>query len=315
VKRYGFVLVAALAVLSLAALRANVFGKLAPWERMAVVEFRVPRILMALMLGSGMALSGWIAQSATRNPLASPEILTVPAAASFGVMLTLWLSKGQLLSSHLLPVTAASCGIVSALGVFLCAGRRRGLDGSGLLLIGISLASLLSAGTLFIALNSPPNLYQYAIGYLTGSLARASWEYVWMLLPAWWLLMWAALLARRQVEALLFEDELVNGLGGRADISRRLALCLSAALGAVCAGVGGNFAFLGFAAPHIARRASGGVLQPLWQVAATGALLLLASDMIGQTFWRPGEVPAGIVMAVAGAPLFVLVLLRRRAIQ
>ena len=131
-KTYRILLVVALAALALVALRYNPAGKLAPWERIVLWEFRVPRVLMAVMVGSGMALSGWAAQNATRNPLASPDILTVPAAASFGVMLTLWLSGGRLLSTRALPLAAAASGVVSASLVFGLTGRRRKLDGSGL---------------------------------------------------------------------------------------------------------------------------------------------------------------------------------------
>ena len=177
------------------------------------------------------------------------------------------------------------------------------------------MGSLLTAASLFIALNSQPSTYQYAIGFLTGSLARASWDYVWMLLPAWWALTLAIANSARHIDVLMFDDQIVGALGARADWWRRLALCLSAALGAVCVAVGGNLAFLGFAAPHLVRRATGRVLEPPWTVCATGALLLLASDLIGQTVVRPGEIPAGIVTTIVGAPLFVILLLRRKAVQ
>jgi iron complex transport system permease protein len=314
-KNFRVLVPLALAVLSIAALRTNPTAKLAPLQRVILLDFRLPRVLLALMVGSGMALSGWAAQNATRNPLASPDILSVPAAASLGVMLTLWLAGGRLLPAIALPLAAAVSGILSALLVFGLAGRRRKLDGSGLLLTGIAVGSLLTAGYLFVALNSPPATFQYGMAFLTGSLSRASWDYVRLLLPAWWVLTLAIGASASQIQVLLFEDGVAAALGVRPDARRRAMLCLSAALGAVCVGVGGNMAFVGFAAPHFVRRATHRTLTPPWVVCATGALLLLASDLIGQLIIRPGEIPAGIVTAVAGAPLFVVLLLRRKAIR
>lgn len=309
---------AALAVAFLAAalvtLRVSPVGHLAGWERVMLWQFRLPRLAMAAMLGSGMALSGWAAQKSTRNALASPDMLTVPAAASLGVMLVLSLSDGLLLSSRALPFAAAGSGALSAALLFACAGRRRQLEGSGLLLVGIALGSLLTAASFLIALNSHPSTYQYAIAFLSGSLARASWDYVWMLLPAWWLLTLAIVSTARRMDVLMFEDHIVTGLGGRADRWRRFGLCLSAALGAACVGAGGNLVFLGFVAPHIVRGATGNALESPWTVCVTGAVLLLASDAIGQIVVRPGEVPAGIVIAVVGAPCFFVALLRRKVV-
>lgn len=285
------------------------------WEKVLLLNFRLPRLVLALMLGSGMALSGWAAQRSTRNSLASPDLLTVPAAALLGVMLVLFLSGGRMLSSHTLPLVAAGAGTLSASLLFSVVGRRRQLDGSGLLLIGIAFGSLLTAASLLLALNSPSSVYQYAIAFFAGSLGRASWDYIWMLLPVWWVLVAALVLVKQRIDVLALEDQIVTSLGGHAMRWRRLGLCLSAALGAACIGVGGNLAFVGFVAPHIVSRASGRILISPFLVGVIGALLLLVSDVIGQTILRPGEIPAGIITAVVGAPLFVLVLMRRRVIQ
>jgi iron complex transport system permease protein len=307
------------AVLVLLQLRPDTLGRvllgtLPAWESAVFWEFRLPRLMMCVMIGSGMAVSGWAAQTATRNPLASPDILTVPAAAGLGVMLLLWISGGTLLSSIALPITAAVSGGVSAALLFGLVGRRGGLDGSGLLLVGIAMGSLLSAGTFFIALNAHPSTYSYAIAWLAGSLGRASWDYLWLLFPGWWLLTLALSLLWARVDVLALEDPLVVQRGGRPDRWRRLVLCLGAALAAVCVGVGGNFGFLGFVAPHLVRGLAGRQRNTLWAVAVTGAVLLLAADTLGQYVLRPAEAPAGIVVAMLGAPCFVVALVRQRVI-
>ena len=305
----------ALAVMAILALRPHLFAATSAWEQVMLRDFRLPRVLMAMMLGSGMALSGWAAQKTTRNVLASPDILTVPAAASLGVMIVLSFSQGKLLSSFTMPLAASGAGVLSAMLLFSLTGRRKQLDGSGLLLAGIALSSLLTAASFLIALNSHPTTYQYAVAWLSGSLGRASWEYVWLLLPGWWFLTLAIVLSSRRIDVLMFEDEVITCLGGRADRWRRIGLFLSAALGAFCTGVGGNFAFLGFVAPHIVRQGTGRTLESPWTVCAAGALLLLVADVIGQNVLRPGEIPAGIVVAAIGAPVFILTLLRRKVVS
>lgn len=289
-------------------------GRVSSWERILMLEFRLPRVLMCVMIGSGLAVSGWAAQKATRNPLASPDILTVPAAASLGVMFLLWISSGALLSSVALPIVAAGSGVASAALLFGLVGRRKGLDGSGLLLVGIAMSSLISAAMLLIALNAHPSTYGYAIAWLAGSLGRSSWSYVWLLLPGWWFMILAVRLAVARIEVLSLEDPLVAQLGGRPDAWRRTALCMSAALAAVCVGVGGNFAFLGFVAPHLVRRLPVPRRNTLWAVAVTGAILLLAADALGGLILWPAEVPAGIVVAVLGAPCFVITMIGQRVV-
>jgi iron complex transport system permease protein len=313
VKPVRIAFLVAVALILLATLRVNPFRPMAPWERLLFWQFRLPRVLMASMIGSGMALSGWTAQKCTRNPLASPDMLTVPAAASLGVLVALALGGG-LLSSHTLPIAAAGSACLSAALLFGLTARRHQLDGSGLLLVGIALGSLLSAAALLVAVNAQPATYQYAIAILSGSLARSSWDYVWMLLPFWWLLSATLGLAASRIELLMFQDDVIASLGGRGTAWRRLGLCLSAALGAVCTGVGGNFAFLGFVAPHIARQLGGTLVSP-WMVASSGAVLLLAADAVGQLALRPAETPAGIVTAVVGGPVFIIFLLRRRTVS
>jgi iron complex transport system permease protein len=306
--------IAAVLLSTAVTLRLHPWRPLEPWESVLLWNFRLPRLLMAAMIGSGMALSGWAAQKSTRNPLASPDMLAVSAAASLGVLLALTLGGAGLLSSRTLPAAAAASAILAAAILFGLTARRRRLDGSGLLLAGIALGSLISAAALFIAVNAQSGIYQYAIAIISGSLTRASWEYVWMLLPFWWLLTGAVRLAAPRIDLLAFEDDVVAGLGADAVRWRRFGLCLSAALGAVCTGIGGNFAFLGFVAPHIARRVAGTPLVSPWVVAGCGAGLLLAADAIGQVALRPAEAPAGIVTAIVGGPVFLAVLLRGRTV-
>ncbi len=155
-------------------------GKLPALDALLIREFRLPRLLMAMMVGSGMALAGWTAQKVTRNPLASPDILAVPAAAGLGVMVLLLLTEGQMLKSQTVPLVAAGSGTLAAALLFTLVGRKRHLDGSGFLLVGIAMGCLMHAATLLISLNAPSglNTYAYAVNWMSGQLSRASWDYV-----------------------------------------------------------------------------------------------------------------------------------------
>jgi iron complex transport system permease protein len=292
-------------------------GHLDVLDRLLIERFRLPRLCMALMVGSGMALSGWTAQRVTRNPLASPDILTVPAAAGLGVTLLLWLSNGKVVASYAIPCAAAGSGILAALLLFSLAGRKRGLDGSGFLLVGIALGALLTAANFLIALNAPQgvSLHQYTVAWMSGQLSRASWDYVWLLLPGWWFLVLAIGMFASRSAILQFENDVVTQLGGRPDRWRRTGLCLSAALCAACIGVGGGFGFIGFIAPHLVRNAAPRAAGSPAMVAVVGALLLLTSDAVGQFIMWPDQVPAGVVIAVLGTPCFVWFLFHRNPLR
>lgn len=289
-------------------------GSVDAWRAELLLEFRIPRVLLTLMVGSGMAIAGWAMQMATRNHLADPSFLTVNSAAALAVLLLLWASGGAMRSSRALPFAAAGAGTVSALLLFLLVGRRRAVSGSGLLLIGIAMSAMLGAATFLIALNAHRSTYQYILAWLYGALNRASWDYVWLLLPAWWLITLAIVAFADRFRLLALRDPVVIGLGGKPNGWRRGALCLGAAVSAACIGVAGNFAFLGFIAPNLVRMIDGRWDRYPWISAGMGALLLLSADVLGQVVLPPAEVPAGIVIAVIGAPIFVIALLRHRIV-
>jgi iron complex transport system permease protein len=222
-----------------------------------------------------------------------------------------------MLASHTLPLAAAGAGIAAAVLLFTLVGRKRHLDGSGFLLVGIALGCLLSAATFLIALNAGAgmDMHGFTVNWMSGQLSRASWDYVWLLLPGWWLLSLAVVLSARWIDVLRFEDDVVTQLGGRANRWRRLGLCLSAALCAVCVGVGGGFGFIGFVTPHLVRVATRQASDSPWAVACLGAILLLTADAVGQYIMWPDQIPAGIVVAMLGTPCFILFMFRRKLVR
>ncbi|MBI1380296.1 MAG: iron chelate uptake ABC transporter family permease subunit [Planctomycetaceae bacterium] len=290
-------------------------GRIEPWLQTVFVDFRLPRLVLAVLVGSGMAISGWTIQKAARNPMASPATVSVNEAAALGIVLALALSGGELLGSTLMPWIAAAAGTASALLLYSIVGRRRRLDGSGLLLCGIALGALWSAAGFAIALNAHPTTYEYALAWLVGSLSKATWDYVLLLFPAWWFLSLAAHLCASRIDVLGLEDPVVQVLGGFPDRWRRVALCAGAALAAACIGVSGSFGFLGFLAPALVRTLRMGSFATPWTSAVVGALVLLAADALGRQVMAPAEVPAGIVIAITGAPLFLLGLVAWRRVQ
>jgi iron complex transport system permease protein len=266
--------------------------------------FRLPRLLAAVMVGSGMGLAGWAIQRATRNPLASPDLLTVTPAAGLAVTVLLTFGSDSLLGSSTLPFAAAGAGVVSALLLVASAGRRR--QGSGLLLSGAAAGGLIAAATYLVALQGPPSAFAQAAAWMTGSLGRASWGLLRLLYPVWWTLGSALLLAAPRIEALAFDEDSAASMGLRPDRDRRLALAGGAALAAACCGAAGAFGFLGFVAPPLAPRSGAA------GAAAAGAVLLAAADASGQVLPGPTALPAGICVALVAGPAFLLLLLRRR---
>lgn len=281
-------------------------GALPEWLRTVVLDFRLPRLVLGVLIGSGMAIAGWTIQKATRNPMAGPSTVSVTGAAALGVMLALTLSGGALLGARTLPLIASLSGVASAALLFGLFGRARRMDGSGLLLAGIALGALWGAIGFALALAAHDSTYQFAVAWLYGSLSKANWDYVWLLFPTWWLLALAIHKLAPRVQVLALEDDVVASLGGRPEAWRRGALCGGAALASACIGVGGSFAFLGFLSPALVRTLAPHTFHTPFSSAVAGVLLLLTADVLGRAVAPPAEVPAGIVIAVVGAPLFVV---------
>ncbi|KRE37762.1 hypothetical protein ASG73_08970 [Janibacter sp. Soil728] len=276
-----------------------------PGDVFIVRELRLPRILVALGAGATLGASGTLMQGLMRNPLASPDIVGVTAGASLATVVAI----SAAVSPALLPL-AAGAGALVATALLQALGHRNP-SGARLVLIGIGLHAIASAGVTLTIARIPVDRLGAAEVWLAGSLHARTWTHVTSILVGAALTLPLAYVLLRHLATLELGDELAIGAGVSVTRTRHLLLLASALLAGVAVAVTGPIAFVALGAPHIARRLVGPTSPSTLTCAALiGALLVLVADVIGKNLLAPTSLPAGVVTAALGAP-YLLWLLHR----
>jgi iron complex transport system permease protein len=275
-----------------------------------VNTLRLPRMLVAALVGAALGIAGAIMQGLTRNPLADPGILGISAGAGLAAVTLIVVVRGA--PAGALPLAAfAGAAAVAAL-IYLLAWRG-GDSPLRLILVGIGLGAICGALTTLMVTFGEINDVQRALIWLTGSVYGRSWAELWALLP--WVAGFAplALLLARDLNALNLGEEVARGLGSPVALRRGLLLLTAVALAGSSVAAAGTIGFVGLIAPHIGRRLVGPDHSGLLPVAGVlGALIVVAADLVGRTLLAPIELPAGLVTAAIGAPFFIALLWRQR---
>ncbi|MGD1860668.1 MAG: FecCD family ABC transporter permease [Leptolyngbyaceae cyanobacterium] len=271
---------------------------------------RLPRALVALLVGMGLATAGTILQGLTRNPLAAPEIIGINSGASLVAVAFIVLFPS--LPVAWLPVAAFLGGLAAAIAIYVLAWNQ-GSSPVRLILVGIGLTALTGAFTsLMITFGNIFDVSQ-ALVWLTGSVYGRSWEHLWPLVP--WLIIFLplALVCARDLDALNLGDHLAQGLGSRVEWMRSTLLLCAVALAGASVATAGTIGFVGLMAPHLARQLVGPSHAGLIPIAAlTGACIVELADLAGRLIFAPIELPCGVITAVIGAPYFLWLLHRNR---
>jgi iron complex transport system permease protein len=279
--------------------------------RLVVNTFRLPRIVLAFLVGAALATSGAIMQGVTRNALADPYLLGVSGGATLAAVgIIVWFKTVPI---SYLSFAAFAGALIVAAAIYLFAWRNGSSTPIRLILIGIALESLIGAVTTVMLVFGNINDVQQAYVWLTGSVYGRNWEHVYSL-GAWLIvLLPVAFLLARPLNTLTLGDDTAKGLGLRVEWQRGLLMVVSVALAAAAVAVSGTIGFVGLVAPHITRRLVGPSHEGLLPVSAMfgGALVVLA-DLIGRWAIAPSELPVGVVTAMIGAPYFVYLLWRSR---
>ncbi|MFE4133257.1 FecCD family ABC transporter permease [Peribacillus sp. YIM B13482] len=278
-------------------------------------DYRMPRILITMLAGVGLGISGAILQGLSRNPLADPGILGLHAGASFGLIIfvTYFHSLDEK-ASILIPLFTFLGGVLTAfLIVLLAYDRYKGILPIRLILIGIAISAGFSAITLFLSLRLDEETYSFASRWLVGNVWGRDWIHVIALFP--WILILApyAYFKSNTLNALSLGDDLAAGLG--VSVQKQRLLMLVTAVGLSCASVAmaGGIGFIGLVAPHLARRLVGPMYQHFLPVAGLiGLIILVLADTIGRSIFHPNAIPAGIVVAAIGAPYFLYLLTKTK---
>ena len=281
-----------------------------PSVRTIVLSLRLPRVTAAALTGIALTISGTLFQALLRNPLAEPYLLGVSSGAALGAVLALTALGGVL--GYLGTVGFALAGGLAAIGIVfrvaLAVGR---LDTHVLILAGVVVAAFFGAGVMLLLSLAEPDATRAAVLWTMGSLERAGWESTLALgfvAAAGGAVSFAL---SRHLNALALGEEAAAYLGARVELVRRSAYFIASLLAAVAVSTAGVIGFVGLVIPHGARMIWGSDHRRLLPLGALGggAALVLA-DTVARVALRPLELPVGVVTALIGVPLF-LVLLRR----
>lgn len=273
---------------------------------------RLPRALVAVLVGAALAVSGAILQGLTRNDLAAPDIVGVNAGAGL-VAVSMIVVFPSVPAAYLPPAAFAGAFFVAVLLYVLA--WRGSSSPMRLILIGVGISAVATALTTVMITYGDIYQVSQALVWLTGSVYGRTWEQIWPLLP--WLLVFMplALLRARHLNTLNLGDEVARGLGARVELERGLLLLASVALAASAVATAGTIGFVGLMSPHIARRLVGPAHGGLLPVAAmTGGAIVVLADLVGRTLFAPLEIPCGIVTSAVGAPFFLYLLYRTRKV-
>ncbi|WP_373871799.1 FecCD family ABC transporter permease [Paenibacillus azoreducens] len=291
----------------------TLFGGGTAKEELILFDFRLPRIVISVLIGAGLAVSGCIMQGISRNALADPGILGINAGAGLVVLLFVAIyPTTEAAPVFMLPILAwIGAGLTAALIFSLSYKRHKGLLPTRLLLTGIAVAAGISAATIVLTLRISPEKYQFVATWMAGSIWGTNWNFVLALLPFIAVLLPFVFCKARMMNVLNLGEANAIALGAR--VSREQIVLLMAAVGLAgsCVAVSGGIGFVGLIGPHVARRLVGPKHQVLLPTSAlTGSLMVIVADMLGRLILQPSEIPVGIIVAIIGAPYFLYLLAR-----
>lgn len=274
--------------------------------QLVVMEWRLPRVLMALVVGAALGVSGAIFQSLMRNPLGSPDVMGFNTGAWSGVLVAMVLF-GQHLTA--IALAAMAGGILTSLLVWLLAWRN-GIETFRLIIVGIGVRAMLVAFNTWLLLKASLETALSAGLWNAGSLNGLTWAKTLPSVPIMLAMFVCAALLARRMRLLEMGDDSACALGVNVERSRLLLMLVAVALTAAATALAGPISFIALVAPHIARRLSGTARWGLTQSALCGALLLLLADMIAQRGFTPYQLPVGVVTVSLGGIYLIALLIQ-----
>ncbi|GIN87446.1 iron ABC transporter permease [Heyndrickxia sporothermodurans] len=289
-----------------------------PMNDMVIFEFRLPRIVIGIFVGIGLAIAGTVIQGLTRNQLADPGILGINAGAGAAVVLFMFIFAGQIkgadwFSVMLMPLFGWVGGLLAVIFIIIFSWERGTFDPQRFILVGIAISSGLGALTLYVSLKMNPQDFEMATVWLAGSIYSSNWTYVLTMLP--WLLILIPIIYYKAKVLDIFQlhDMSTKSLGVSIIKERIFLLLCSVGIVSACISVSGSIGFLGLIAPHIARQLVGNNHKRVIPVSgAIGIAMVVVGDIIGKTIFAPAELPVGIVISIIGVPYFVYLLYHSR---
>jgi iron complex transport system permease protein len=281
-------------------------------EASILAELRLPRVIVAGLVGASLAASGAAYQAVFRNPLADPYLLGAAAGAGLGA--TIAVGYGPAGAIDVTVPIAAFVGALVGVGLAYGLGRSNlgGRAGTSLVLAGVAVASFLTAVQTFLQQQRSETLRQ-VYTWILGRLGTTGWDDVWLALPSVALAVTTLWIVRRLLDVIEVGDVEAQSLG--LNVTRlRLVVVLAASLATAAAvAVAGLIGFVGIIVPHTVRLLVGGSYRSVLPLSVLfGASFLIIVDVLARTVVAPAEIPIGVITALVGAPFFLVVLRRNR---
>lgn len=279
-----------------------------------VMNIRLPRVLLAGLVGASLAIAGAAFQGLLRNPLADPYTLGVSSGASVGAVITLFFGLSiPFAGSFTLPILSVLFSLITIFLVLLFARKvERSMKVETIILTGIIFSSFLGAIiSLMIALTGEE--LRMIISWLLGSVSMRGWPYVQIILPFFIAGSVLLLLNGRELNAMSFGEERAKHIGVDVQKRKMLVLIAGSILTGSAVAVSGTIGFVGLVIPHLTRLLWGPDHRHLLPLSIlTGGSFLILADLAARTIITPGELPIGVITAIIGAPVFAVILLNRR---
>jgi iron complex transport system permease protein len=283
-------------------------------EEFVLFSIRLPRIVVTLLAGMALAISGAILQGLTRNDLADPGIIGINSGAGVGIAIFfLFFPIDAAKFAYFLPVVAFIGALATALLIYLFSYKKEtGLQPVRLILVGIGFSMALSGAMIVIISGAETQKVDFIARWLAGNIWGSDWPFIWALLPWLIILIPFTLYKANRLNLLGLSDPVAIGVGVSIEKERIILLLTAVALAASAVSVTGGIAFIGLMAPHLAKALIGPRNQLFLPIAVLiGGWLLLFADTIGRNLLEPEGIPAGIMTALIGAPYFIYLLLRK----
>ena len=284
-------------------------------HEIAIFKLRLPRIVIAILVGTALAISGTILQGVTKNDLADSGILGINSGSALFVVIYIYLMNGNVydgvsnITVFTMPIVALLGAMFGAFLIYILAWKN-GINSSRLLLVGIGINVAFTSLLTIFQLRFTTQEFNRVMAWTSGSIWGSSWKYVMAILPFIVIFTLLTIYKSRYLDALILGDEVATGLGIEVEKERRKLIIFSVILAGVATSVAGSIAFLGLVSPHIARKLVGPKHKGLIPTAAlVGTLILLVGDTIARNIIAPMELPVGIVVAIIGVPYFIYLML------
>ncbi|WP_445267606.1 FecCD family ABC transporter permease [Staphylococcus aureus] len=284
-------------------------------DELILLDFRLPRMMITILAGAALSISGAIVQSVTKNPIAEPGILGINAGGGFAI--ALFIAFGKINADnfvYVLPLISILGGITAALIIFIFSfNKNEGVTPASMVLIGVGLQTALYGGSITIMSKFDDKQSDFIAAWFAGNIWGDEWPFVIAFLP-WVLIIIPYLLFKSNTLNIIHTgDNIARGLGVRLSRERLILFFIAVMLSSAAVAVAGSISFIGLMSPHIAKRIVGPRHQLFLPIAIlVGACLLVIADTIGKIILQPGGVPAGIVVAIIGAPYFLYLMYKTK---